>query len=116
MNGYRRFWSEYWKLQRWTLAAFAMLELDLWAISHALRWHFRAGFWDPPVIVDRILLRVPPLTFSVGLTGVVVAVGALASVVKVSPKFAWLFTTVLAGLLASWGSRAVYYAMCSLFE
>jgi hypothetical protein len=27
MNGYRRFWSEYWKLQRWTLAAFAMLEL-----------------------------------------------------------------------------------------
>jgi hypothetical protein len=61
-------------------------------------------------------LRVPPLTFSVGLAGVVAVVGALASVVKVPPKFAWLFTTVLAGLLASWGSRAVYFAVCGLFE
>jgi hypothetical protein len=93
-----------------------MLELDLWATSHVLRWHFGAGFWDPPVIVDRVLLRVPPLTFSVGLAGVVAVVGALASLVKVSPKFAWLFTTVLAGLLGFWGSRAVYYALCSLFE
>jgi hypothetical protein len=92
-----------------------MLELDLWAISHALRWHFRTGFWDPPVIVDRILLRVPPLTFSIGLATLVVAVGALASVIKVPPKLAWLFTTVLAGLLGFWGSRAVYYALCDLF-
>jgi hypothetical protein len=93
------FWSRYLRLQRATVALFALVELSVWGYGVAFSW--KPFFWDPAMIIE-YTQRWPPLVLTAACLIVVWIVGVAAERLHVPAVPAWLAGAVPGCALAAY--------------